>query len=483
MFFVPFPKRRTAARDGSLGPGAPADGHPRRAARGSNVGWCVVAAMLLVAAAHLAWRGPLSVRGHWNLCDFASPWASARLWLTGQNPYDNARLWDTWIASRGAFQTDHDLWLALNAPAACAALGPLAALPAGAASIAWLVLCAASVVGILRCALSLAGVPGRSLTAWLVISAALASAPVQTILAVGQLSLPVIALCFVAIQLARGGRDVAAGLALGFAVAVKPQLAALLLAYYVLRGQWRLVLPAVLVGVGVTLLAIVPMELRGIPWWSDWSRNLALATAPGGPNDATVTGPWRSQMIDLRAWLFALLDRREVVGAVGTVVSMLMIAAYATLVTRARTHESARRSDELLPLAALMALTLLPVYHKVYDATVLVLALAWAMRSLRDPRVRGVAVVTLAALSAFLIPFDLLPLLMQRTRALDGVAQTWLWRAVIYPHHALATLAVSACALYALWRSQAIPAPATAMAAASADDLDAELEQLASAPG
>ena len=42
MFFVPFRKNCTAARDGSLVPGAPADERPRRAARGSNAGWCVV---------------------------------------------------------------------------------------------------------------------------------------------------------------------------------------------------------------------------------------------------------------------------------------------------------------------------------------------------------------------------------------------------------------------------------------------------------
>src|SRR5687768_18158987 len=102
------------------------------------VGWLAAALLLLLAAGHAAWRGPISVRGHWNLCDFASPWASSRLWLTGQNPYANERLWDTWITSRGAFETDHDFWLALMPPAAYATLAPLAALPAGAAAALWL---------------------------------------------------------------------------------------------------------------------------------------------------------------------------------------------------------------------------------------------------------------------------------------------------------------------------------------------------------
>jgi hypothetical protein len=70
-----------------------------------------------------------------------------------------------------------------------------------------------------------------------------------------------------------------------------------------------------------------------------------------------------------------------------------------------------------------------------------------------------VAVATLLALCVFLVPFDFLPLLMKRTNALDALSQTWLWRVVIFPHHALATLATALCLLYAFWRSVRLPEP------------------------
>src|SRR5688500_7636226 len=277
------------------------------------LGWSAVAGLLFIAIAQFAWRGPISVRGHWNLCDFASPWASSRLWLTGQNPYANERLWDTWITSRGAFETDHDFWLALMPPAAYATLAPLAALPAGAAALAWLLVSAASVFTILACTLSLARIRPRSLTAWLFVAAALASAPIQTVVAVGQLSLPVVALAILALWLARGGRDVLAGLALGLATAVKPQLVAPLLLYYLFFARWRILLPAVLVVICLNLVAIAPMQWRGTPWRADWARNVHVASAPGGPNDPTATGPWRNQMIDLRVWLYTLFAQDELV--------------------------------------------------------------------------------------------------------------------------------------------------------------------------
>ena len=445
------------------------------------VGWLAVALLLVVAAAQLAWRGPLSVRGHWNLVDFASPWASSRLWLMGQNAYDSSRLWDTWAASRGAFDTDHTFWVALMPPGAYAALAPLAALPAGVAGVAWLLVSAASVFAILACTLSLARIPPRSLTAWLFIAAALASAPLQTIVTVGQLSLPVIALAILAMWLARGGRDVLAGLALGLAAAVKPQLVAPFFLYYAFFARWRVLTPAVVVAIAINLLAVAPMQLRGVPWWAAWSRNMEIASAPGGPNDPTASGPWRNQMIDLRAWLYTLTETRGLVTAKALLVSLVLAAAYVALLARRR--REGPRHDAPLPLATLAALTLLPVYHKMYDATLLVLALAWALRVLGAPGPRGAAVATLLALSVFLVPFDFLPLLMKRTDALDPLSQTWLWRVVIFPHHALATLATALCLLFAFWRSVRLPEPESERAARIIETPEASVDELVSIRG
>ena len=81
---------------------------------------------------------------------------------------------------------------------------------------------------------------------------------------------------------------------------------------------------------------------------------------------------------------------------------------------------------------------LLPVYHKAYDAAVLLLPLAWALRNI-DGAQRHLAWVALVALSVFMIPFDLLALAMDRTDKLNAIAQTMIWKTIIYPHHALGT--------------------------------------------
>ncbi len=439
------------------------------------LGWLTVSALLVFAAAHAMWRGPVSVKGHKNLCDFASPWASAHLWVTGQNPYDTDRLWPTWTNSPGAFDTSHEFWLALMPPAAYLLLAPLGAMPAGVATLVYLALSAAFVYAIISTVLVLARLRTNSLGGWLLISAALASAPLQTVVSVGQLSLPVMALTLLAVRAARDERALLAGVLLGLAGAIKPQLAAPFFLYMLFFApRWRVFGVAVAAVILLNLAAAAPMQLRGIPWLADWSRNVALGVAPGAPNDPTSTGPWRNQMIDLRAWLFTITDHRALVMAKALVASLLLAGAYVALLTRARPG-----SRRLLPLAALVAISLLPVYHRVYDAVLLLLALGWAIRAYTGP-LRGPAVATIVALSPLLIPFDLLPLAMKRTDALNGIAQTWVWRVFIFPHYAIATLATTLCLLYAFWRSVRQTAPAREPEATPSDEPELAREMVSS---
>jgi hypothetical protein len=266
----------------------------------------------------------------------------------------------------------------------------------------------------------------------------------QTLLAAGQLSLPVIALIFLSILCVREHRHTLGAILLGLAITLKPQLAGPFLLWFLLFSRWRALGVACAIPVLLNLAAVARMELHGHQWFYDWSHELAMSFAPGGPGDPAATGPWTNQMIDLRVWLFTLFDQRELVAIKVVVIAALLAAIYLVVLMRMR-HERSK----LLPLAALCALTLLPVYHRAYDAVLLLPALSWALLVVRRPR-RTIALLTLAALSIFLVPWDFLPLVMERTRALDGLAKTWIWRVVIYPHYAVATLATALCMVWAM---------------------------------
>ncbi len=416
------------------------------------LGWAIVAILLVMALAHLLVRGPIDLKGNWNVVDFANHYASARMWLLGGNPFDNASLPLVWQASGpGAVHTSMEQWWGLLPPGAYVVLAPVAALPPGAALAVWLVVCVASIAVSVGAVMSLAGIRANSLTGWLLIAGAVAAAPFQTLLAVGQASLPAVAMILLAMWCATRGRDVAAGVLLAVATSLKPQLGLPFCLFYLVYRRWRLVVPAVVVGLAINLIGVAQLELRGFNWWSDGMANVAASSSPGQANDPTMAGQLRHQMINLSElrYSFAGPGAEGAARALNVVLGLALIGTYAWLARRGR-----QSPDSLLSLAVLCAVALLPLYHRSYDAAVLLVAYAWALLTVRDAAardsVRAAAWATLAALSIFLVPFDTLMLLRQKAGLFQGISETWAWRALVAPHHAWAALATCLCLIGAL---------------------------------
>ena len=146
---------------------------------------------------------PTITRGTSIFCDFATHGPSHGSG-SGRQPY--AHYGSSRVrAGAGRFNTDHCLWLALMPPGAFAALAPLAALPPGVAAVAWTLVSALSIVVIIAAIMRMAQLERGTLVGWIFIAAAVASAPIQTLLAVGQISLPVIALIVAALAMPRTG--------------------------------------------------------------------------------------------------------------------------------------------------------------------------------------------------------------------------------------------------------------------------------------
>jgi hypothetical protein len=409
-------------------------------------GWALVAMLLLFALAHVLVRGPVDLRGNVNLCDYANHYSAARLWLIGQNPYDNDALTVAWRASApGPFDAPLDHWYGLLPPGAYVVLAPLAALPAWAATLAWLALSAVAIAACIFVALSLANIRWNSLNAWILVGAALAAAPFQTLLAVGQVSLFAVALILLAVWCAQRGRSAHAGVLLAVAASFKPQLAAPFGLFYLCYRNWKLVGYATVTGLLLNGIGVAQLEWRGIDWWGSWTANITASTRPGEANDPTLASRWRHQIVSLTVLLHSFTASKTVVTFLNATIAAALIGAFAWLARRARFS-----ADGLLSISTLCAVGLLPVYHRSYDAALLVVPLAWALTSLRGP-LRAPAWATLAALSVFLIPFDALVLAEQKLGMFRGVSSTWWWTALVAPHHAWALLAVCLCLIGALY--------------------------------
>jgi hypothetical protein len=409
------------------------------------------AALLLISIVFFTYR-TVARPAAWQW-DFAIYSAASRAWGAGQNPYDEQLLYIQW--KQQGHELFHDIsWLqSIVPPTTLALLYPFAALPRTVAFWSWYLFnCAALVAMILAlrdiCALSpspatpsLTPSPGTpeegrgeglsllstqhsALSTFLLPAWILALGPIQSGISAGQPAIPAVALIVLAAWSATKNKDILAGILLGLTAGFKLQLAAPFLLYYLYITRWRIALTAAITFSLLATVAILRLNLAHVPWFSDWTANIQRAATTGGPNDFTTANRNRDHLVNLQVPLYALFTSRTIAHALAFLITGTLALIYAvklrpilhvgaTPASRSslppslgtpgegRPHLALRtQHSALTPLAPLAILTLLPIYHRYYDASLIVIPLALCLPRWRHRH----AQIILALLLFFLLP-------------------------------------------------------------------------------
>jgi hypothetical protein len=445
-------------------------------------------ALLIAGSVVFLWRGPVrgAFAGHH---DFALVYGSARAWLVGLDPYTADAVREAWAAARGTPGRDpmgeRESNVLLYPPGAFVVLAPVAALPWPVASAVW----ALGNTVLFFAAIWMVGAlawprrdPGDAHRPGLLIFFAIAVwfAPAATNAAMGQtamLSMVLIAAAQVARARGRAAGQEApsrrggalTGILLGASTALKPQMALLFVVYEAGRLRWKSVAWAVAAVVVLMAVGGLRMQAAGVDWYGSWRANLAAFTAVAD-GDPTRENPIRYQMVNLQYPLHNFTDDRVLVrvltfGALG----LLSLAYFAADLKRGR--ERGEGHGELLSLSMTAVVTLLIVYHRFYDAVLLLFPLALAIRVLSARGEAGESrramvwrrghIVTLLMVSPFFVPGAVV--LVRAAEA--GFVPEWLWRSrlwehLILPHQPLALLLLCGWLVLLRWTSWGGGAPA-----------------------
>jgi hypothetical protein len=349
------------------------------------------------------------VRGTWKAIsggnyDFVLIYSSARAWLHGGNPYEKEDVSRAWLSSGGPAERDPMIprgpATLVYPPPAMAVLAPIAALPWKPASFLWAMGNTALAVFSL---LALGSVAQLSRTGRLALaSLGMCMAPLVTNTALGQTATVVLA-CICGGILARvRGSHVVSGALLGIGAALKPQLGLLFAVYEAGRLRWKIAAAAgIVIGV-LTAVGIGRMQAAGVDWSTSWRQNIQAFTTTDDGN-ASRANPIRHQVINLHYPIHNFTDERDfvrwaVLGIVGT-----MCLVYFVVDLRRGRHRGEPR-HELVSLSFVAAVTLMITYHRYYDAAILVIPLALAVRGLCDRRPTAIATLLLVLLFALPLP-------------------------------------------------------------------------------
>lgn len=427
---------------------APREVFRPRATRGLQA---VLWLLILAAGAEFVIRGPLRfLQQHtWN--DLAQNYAATKIWLRGQNfaqPQNFVELWKEQAPGGFALDAKSGRTHLAPPPGTLVLMAPIGALPWPIARVTWMVLLVSGFGCTVWALIKTIGFGRNEPRTLAFMASCLALAPFHTGIAAGNQTILIVGFCALGILAASGDRDVLAGLLFGVACSLKPQLGSFVVLYYLVRRRWRLFFVALGFTIALMLVAAGWMQVCGISWTQDYLHNVKVIATQNRIDDFTSANPIRFLLINLQVPVYSFTHDAWTSNIVALSAGALLTCTWIFLITRERA-----RSAELLALATIAVICLLPVYHRLYDAALLTIPLAWCISEMNGG-LRHVAKLALIPLVPFLIPGPaLLQQLASRGYIPDKLTHFWWWDDFVMPHQTWALLVLCSILLFGLYET------------------------------
>jgi hypothetical protein len=423
----------------------------------ANPRWRRILLLLLVlgAGADFFVRGPLRiVHGtEWN--DFLSPYIQSRAWISGMDPYSTESFLKFWPAGKPMFAfvtkdaADGALVFKRGVPSpypltSFVVIAPLALMPWSVSQYVWIGLNLLATILVLCGLLAVSEVSWRDPRAWAFAAFALAVAPLHTGLFTENPIILVLGMGVAALCAAKFCRASLAALALAVAICLKPQVGLCFLLFFVVQRRCKVVTVASTSSAFMMLVAIARLTTAGTPWLPSYMAASRLVFARGAINDFTAANPIWFHMLNLQVVFYPLLGNQA-----ATSICALFVGVALGVIWLFRAAGRNPGSDPFLTLSTLAVISLLPVYHRSYDAALLVIPIAWCILR-ASPRTATVR-ISLALSLLFLTPGGvLITQFAERAHLSAAIGNSWWWRSFVVGHQAWALLFLAVTLLSAM---------------------------------
>ena len=345
-----------------------------------------IAAIVLLSvcsAVTLMWGLALASVARGTILDFKNVYLGERVFCQHHDPYDQSELLRVYFAEGGerapgaspGYRTQMIVACQMYLPSALLLIAPFGLLPWPVAYLTWI-------------ALTTCGITTAAILMWQVASRYATSPPLYMILflllnsgilfAGGNAAGVAVALCIIAAWCFLEDRYVTVGMAcMAVSLAIKPHDAGLIWLYLLLAGaatRKRALKTLFLITVTIGLIALVWVQRISPHWLPELQQNLREYSVPGSFNDP---GPVANRtvgagmIIDLETVTSVVRDDPGFYKISAYLLCTPLVLFWGFLTLRSRFA----KERAWLALAAIAPLAMLPVYHRPYDAKLLLLVI------------------------------------------------------------------------------------------------------------
>ena len=312
---------------------------------------------------------------YYQVPDFKTVYSSSKCLVDQCDPYDSAALLKEYTKSGGDTSPQSDLtaflpYQALYPPSSLFLISPFTLLPWNAALIAWLALSGALFV---IAAFLMADICRQWPSQIPIILLGLFLVTSTLLVTTAQPSAIAISLCAIGIWSLARNRLTGLGIfCFALSLAVKPQIGIWIALYYLLAGgrnRFRSIaifaLAAILSLPGILCAAHNPAAAN---WAHELSANIAAGSAPGSINNPGPASYNALLVTDLQSVVAVFDDNPAIYNRISWCIVGALMLIWAYVAWRAKPS----LKKDLLGVAAIACLGLLPIYHRHYDVRLLI---------------------------------------------------------------------------------------------------------------
>jgi hypothetical protein len=418
--------------------------------------WLYTCLLAFVAAVFIV-RGPLRALAGPDLNDLISPHVQSIAWIHGEDPYSAQSLFLYWpkpaIRDRPPLREVQDGSLVIRHgiptayPITCfVVLSPFTVLPWPWVRFVSVFLSVGLFAMAVWCLAMVGEIAGRR--RWILVVAGLLLAPIHTGIATCNLAIIATELGIISLWANNAGKGRATGILVAICTGLKPQIGLCFLAFLMLRRRWRA--SALAIG-AIALLVVVGlgrMQIAGTSWLAGYESDSRALLSTGVLGDFTERDPLRFGLINLQVGVYPLIGDRNMTNLTVALFSAMLVSRFAILLLRKGVR------DDLLTLSTLAVLTLIPIYHRFYDAALLLIPLCYLLRQL-GKRNEIIAVLGVASIAPFLVPGGtLLQTLRDRGSIPARLLNSGLWNSFVMAHEVWCLMLLALVLLYQIWRQK-----------------------------
>jgi len=349
-------------------------------------------------------RGPYRALMDAGLDDLLSPYIQSSALLHGADPYSCESVYVFWPSQAAKARPDlkqfqdRSVLVKRGFPTAypltaLAVIAPFTVIPWPIFKLLFLCLVVGLFVVTVFALVSLASLRGRK--AWAFIVVAFLLAPFHTGIATCNLVILSIELGVIGIWLQNFQKYLPSGVLIAISVAIKPPIGLVFLAFALLRHRWRMPIIATALLAIAMLAPTVWLYFQKTDWIASYKADTGALLSTGTLGDFTERNPLRFGLVNLQVALYPLIHDRSSTNRTVAFICGLLFVWWVVLALRAE-----HRNDGLY-LSLLAVIALLSVYHRFYDAAILLIPVCYLIN---DSDSGVVPKLGLIATGAFLLP-------------------------------------------------------------------------------